>query len=388
MKALQTISGLSAQSGGPSSCTFELLEGLSRLGAHVDLLTASSPDMLGQGRPWMHDVPCDYKTPLGFSRNIARFLRNTDYDVYHANALWSYTSHVTCQTARARQKPYVLSPHGMLYPTALAICRWKKVPMLKLWFNKDIHSAACLHATCEQERQYCREFGYKGPIAIIPNAVTLPQELEQIYSDKRFRLCHNNFHTQRIVLGFLGRLHPIKQVERIIYALALLHPDIRQRVSLHIMGKYDDRYEAFLRSEVHRLKLEQNVEFVGFVDGMTKYERLAALAALFVPSKQENFGMIVPEALSVGTPVIASLGTPWRDLNDNQCGWWTDCQPETLANIMQQIVELSSQQLLGMAQRGRQLVAEKYAADHVAHMMWQLYLWLARRGNRPDFVDA
>lgn len=388
MKALQTISGLSAKSGGPSSCTFELLEGLSRLGAHVDLLTASSPDMLGQGRPWMHDVPCDYKTPLGFSRNIARYLQSTDYDVYHANALWSYTSHITCQTARERQKPYVLSPHGMLYPTALAISRWKKLPMLKLWFNKDIHSASCLHATCQQELQYCRDFGYKGPIAVIPNAVTLPDYIDSLYEQRRQRMLDMMQAEAPIVLGFLGRLHPIKRVENILYALALLPQDVIKRVSLLIVGKDDAQYESFLRSEVARLHLTQTVEFVGFVQGKEKFERLAQMTAMFVPSRQENFGMIVPEALSVGTPVIASLGTPWQELNDCQCGWWTDCEPERLAHVMRQIVTLSPQQRLDMGRGGRQLVQENYASNHVARMMWQLYSWLLGGEKRPDFVET
>lgn len=388
MKALQTISGLSAQSGGPSSCTFELLEGLSRLGAHVDLLTASSPDMLGKGRPWMHDVPCDYKTPLGFSRNIARFLRNTDYDVYHANALWSYTSHVTCQTARARQKPYVLSPHGMLYPTALAISRWKKVPMLKLWFNKDIHSAACLHATCEQERQYCRDFGYKGPIAIIPNAVTLPDDVDSLFEQKKRYMLGEKQVGERVVFGFLGRLHPIKQVENILYALVQLPKDVLKRVSVVIIGKDNAQYEDFLRNEVVRLHLTNNVDFMGFVQGREKFEHLARMTAMFVPSRQENFGMIIPEALSVGTPVIASYGTPWQEMNDCQCGWWTDCSPNNLAALMLQLVQFTSERLLDMGRRGQQLIKEHYASSTIANKMNAVYAWLANEAERPDWVDT
>ena len=52
------------------------------------------------------------------------------------------------------------------------------------------------------------------------------------------------------------------------------------------------------------------------MQGREKYERLANIWTLFVPSAQENFGMIVPEALICGTPVYASLGTPWGELND------------------------------------------------------------------------
>ena len=126
----------------------------------------------------------------------------------------------------------------------------------------------------------------------------------------------------------MGRLHPIKKVENLIYALSLLSKEEQSGLSLQIMGKYDDCYEEFLKTEVKRLGLDDCVEFVGFVSGEDKYDRLSRLWALMVPSTQENFGMIVPEALICGTPVYASLGTPWGELNEYQCGWWKDNAPE------------------------------------------------------------
>lgn len=161
MKVLQTIQGLSASSGGPSTCTRDLLEGLGDLGVSVHLLTTESADSrepnLGKGSDWLIEVPNDYKTPLFFSANLQRALAESDYDIYHTNGLWMYSNHITCKMARSKKKPYIISPHGMLYPSALAIKRWKKWPMLKLWFNKDVHNATCLHATCKQEMEHCRQ---------------------------------------------------------------------------------------------------------------------------------------------------------------------------------------------------------------------------------------
>ena len=57
MKILQTIGGLSARSGGPSTCTRDLLEGLELVGASVDLLTLKPRDPnehnLGEGSAWL-----------------------------------------------------------------------------------------------------------------------------------------------------------------------------------------------------------------------------------------------------------------------------------------------------------------------------------------------
>ena len=71
------------------------------------------------------------------------------------------------------------------------------------------------------------------------------------------------------------------------------------------MGSGSREYEEFLRNETSHLGLNDIVRFLGFVYGPDKYDKLSKLRALFVPSLQENFGMIVPEALICGTPVYA-----------------------------------------------------------------------------------
>lgn len=380
MKILQTIQGLSASSGGPSTCTRDLLEGLENLGVTVHLLTTESTDSkelnLGKGTGWLIEVANDYKTPLAFSANLQRALAESDYDIYHTNGLWMYSNHITCKMARAKKKPYIISPHGMLYPSALAIKRWKKWPMLKLWFNKDVHNATCLHATCKQEMEHCRTFGYKGPIAVIPNPVVFPKGVKAVI----------NKPEGRKQIGFLGRLHPIKKVENLIYALALLSKEEQSGLSLQIMGKYDDCYEEFLKTEVKRLGLDDCVKFVGFVSGRDKYDRLSRLWALMVPSTQENFGMIVPEALICGTPVYASLGTPWGELNEYQCGWWKDNEPQTIAKVMLEILSISEADAVAMGARGRKLMEEEYEQHKVAGMMNDLYKWVVGECAKPDFV--
>lgn len=386
---------MSAKSGGPSTCTLDLMNGLYDVGANTDLLTLKCPNgsekNLGAGSPWLHEVDYDYKTPFYISRNVQRYLADSDYDLYHANALWMGVNHDTCRIARKKGKPYIISPHGMLYPTALKVHAWKKWILLNLWYNKDIHNACCLHATCKQEMEHCRAFGYKGPIAVIPNAVVFPDFVKQ-YERKPDSFQYNG---GKRIIGFLGRLHPIKKVENIIYALDLLRSQheggiLLDSVVLQIMGKYDDSYEQWLKDEVRKLRLHGIVEFVGQVGGKDKYDRLSKLSALMVPSVQENFGMIVPEALICGTPVYASLGTPWEELNTERCGWWRDNSPVSIADVIKNILNSSEETLYEMGRNGRNLMERKYEQHKVAAMMKRLYEWIVEDGmdmsKKPEFV--
>ena len=230
---------------------------------------------------------------------------------------------------------------------------------------------------------------------MIPNAVVFPEGVE--LKDESLELRDSRGRRQ---IGFLGRLHPIKKVENVLYALDKVGGEgleLKDKISFQIMGKFDDVYEEWLKDEVKRLGLEECVEFVGFVSGKEKYDRLSKLSALMVPSAQENFGMIVPEALICGTPVYASLGTPWSELNECNVGWWKDNSPETITKVILDILSKSDDELRAMGANGRRLMEEKYEQHKVAGMMVELYEWIGELRaerlekrewlkRRPDFV--
>lgn len=384
MKILQTIAGLGAKSGGTSTCTYDLLNAMNKHNYNVDLLTPniSTPSdcLMGNGEEWIKVLPYDCYTPYGISQNIKRALEASDYDLYHTNGLWMYVNHITCNVARAKNKPYLITPHGMLYPLALRRSYWKKWPLIQCCFRKDIQDASCIHVTCHQEMEYVRQFGYQGPIAIIANPVVIPDFANILLEKKRQAFLGCSLPKK---LGFLGRLHPRKKIENLLYGASVCKVEVPYE--LIIMGKGDNEYECFLHEEVKRLKLN-NVKFLGFVNGYKKYEQLAQLSCLFVPSDFENFGMIVTEALSVGTPVMASWGTPWEELNTSSCGWWISRTPENIASVMKKVLDMPVHELLEMGERGQRLIREKYIADNVAQQMNQLYQWMADGVTKPEFV--
>ena len=380
MKILQTIAGFGAHSGGTSTCTYDLLSAMHGMGCDVDLMTVKVKDpsdkLMGQGEKWIKALDNDCRTPYGWSPNMTRFLRASDYDIYHTNGMWMHCNHETCTIARQKDKPYVITPHGMLYPQALARSAWKKKLLLNLGgVEKDLRHATCIHATCDAEMKHYRELGYTNPVAVIPNPMPIPSFIDDIKSEKSIKR-----------IGYLGRIHPYKNTEALINAWITLGNEVKD-AQLIIMGRGDNEYEAKMHQLVARHNLT-NVEFAGFVNGREKFERLASLTALCVPSITENFGMTVTEALSVGTPVIASLGTPWQELNTKHCGWWVDNDVETLADTISQALSLPQDEIEKMGNNGKRLVNEKYRDTQVAAMMKQLYEWVLYGGVKPVFLHV
>lgn len=374
MKYLQTIAGLSAKSGGTSTCTYDLVKALHAAGCDVDLITLNADNIVGNGENWIKALSNDSVSSYGYSHNMKQFLQGTTYDLYHTNGMWMYCNYITCSVARKKHKPYIITPHGMLYPQALARSAWKKKILLTIGGSaKDLKNAACIHVTCKAEMGHYRDLGYKNPVAVIPNPVTIPYFISDI-----------TVQQERRSIGYLGRLHPYKRPDALIKAWAQLAGDTKG-FELVLMGKGTDEYERYLHDLVTELQLK-NVSFLGMVTGKEKYKILASMRALCVPSKTENFGMTVAEALIAGTPVICTNTAPWEDLNTDHCGWWVDNDIDTLAQTIRDVLQLPQSEIGKMGENGKKLVESKYKDTQVAAMMKRLYEWILNGGEKPEFV--
>lgn len=184
MNILQSIAGFGKLYGGIATCTYDLISTMHRIGCPVDLLTleVKNPNdtLMGDNDVWIKALPNDAITPYEYSDGVRKFMNDNEYDLYHTNGLWMYCNHITCAIARTKGKPYIITPHGMLYSAALKRSYWKKWSLLHLAFRNDINKADCIHVTCKTEMKYVRDFGYKGNIAIIPNPANLPDYLNEI----------------------------------------------------------------------------------------------------------------------------------------------------------------------------------------------------------------
>jgi glycosyltransferase involved in cell wall biosynthesis len=83
------------------------------------------------------------------------------------------------------------------------------------------------------------------------------------------------------------------------------------------------RYRA--RLEAHAAQLGcQRVTFTGPVYGQDKVDLLMRADLFVLPTQNENFGLVVGEALAAGIPAIVTNGAPWKGLETEDCGWWID----------------------------------------------------------------
>ncbi|MGC1399118.1 glycosyltransferase, partial [Candidatus Binatus sp.] len=88
------------------------------------------------------------------------------------------------------------------------------------------------------------------------------------------------------------------------------------------------------------------------------------------PSFTENFAIVVAEALAHGAAVIASTGTPWKDVERVGCGLCVANDPASLADA---ISKINSMPLAEMGERGRRWMAADFSWEKCAAEMIALY---------------
>ena len=368
---------LDVKSGGPALSTYLTIKGLRNTGVDVEMVM---PPLGEEGKLIADDVNLHYTAPVKNSRmeympRMNQLLKELpQYDLYHVQGLWQWLGHSVASYARKQKKPYVITLRGMLYPQALAHSTLIKKISLALYQRNDLRRAACIQATCKEEMNYYRELGFTNPVAILPNPIEVDGIIERPIPPKT-----------KLRIGYLGRIHPRKRIERLIYAFDALCDELKD-AELLIIGAGDKQYEQFLREEVIRLNLH-NVRFAGFLTGEEKDTAILSLSYLVVPSDFENFGNIVTEALVRGIPVIASKGMPWQELDEFHCGWWIDNDQETINQTLHIAINTPESERIEMGMHGKQLVAEKYSVDSLGEKMKQFYEWILYGGTMPEFVN-
>ena len=363
--------------GGPALSTWLSIKGLRDLGVHTDLIM----EPVNNGKIISEDLnPTFSEQPkygtLAYVPNLKETLNNIGLpDLYHVQGVWMLHGTQIARYADKHSIPYIVTLRGMLYPQALAHNPLVKKLSLLLYQNKTLRNAAAIQATCIEEMEHYRSLGFKNPVAVLPNPIEVDKYINQpIELKSRFRI------------GYLGRVHPRKRIERLIHAMADLREKLPGDAELLIIGGGDRNYEVFLQQEVSRLNLNNQVRFTGFLSGKEKDYAIDSLSVLAVPSDYENFGNIVTEALVHGVPVIASTGMPWSELPENDCGWWINNDQKSINQTILKASELGPTKLYEMGIKGRDLMIRNYSVESLGKRMKILYEWIINGGTKPDFV--
>lgn len=385
LRCAQILASIDDSTSGPSYSVPRLSAELRQKGVHVTLFTVSGwrrtdgssdkLDAIAKHLAYNQDftnIPILRR--LCFSHELMNALSQcaSDIEIYHSHGLWLMPNLYPAWACRRSETALVVSPRGMLGRAALRFSRLKKLGFWYALQRSAMCEAKCLHATSDQEYEEIRAFGLHNPVAMIRNGIDLPNLTEKLPMKK-----------ERIVLS-LGRIHPKKGLDMLVKAWAMVESQL-PGWNLKIVGSD----EAGYANKIKVLASECGASRITFEDplyGDAKFSELQNADIFVLPSLNENFGLVVAEALASGTPVISTKGTPWSELPMRGCGWWIDAGVDSLAATLTEAAAMPRQTLKNMGAKGREWMAKKFSWEGVADDMLQVYRWLATKSDMPPTV--
>ena len=238
-------------------------------------------------------------------------------------------------------------------------------------------------ACSEQEALSLRDFGLSQPIVILPNGVneSLIRKNPLNKKDLVFRLKYDIRPNTRILL-FLSRIHPFKGLELFLECILAIKDEFRKNNWIFVIAGINElSHEIELRIFVESNDIGDIVRFVGPQYGQNKVDVFDSADCFILPSKGENFGIAVIEALARGLPVITTKTTPWRELEDLDCGWWVSRTKNDFINTLLELFSKDESNLIQMGENGIKLVESKYTWSKVSQQSIQMYKWVLNDFN-------
>jgi L-malate glycosyltransferase len=304
-------------------------------------------------------VPLDGRYKLAFAAHLQRELNARRIRCIH---LHNYQPAILLGArGRARGTGVVKTEHGMPELTgasALETLKLRGYRALECWSLRRLR-ATVVYVTAEMQARSRADHARLATM-VIPNGIA-PLSRESTQRPPTFA-------QDRLNVVLVGRLEAVKGLPHAVRALK--EPNAPARCHLHIIGTGPQA--DFLRAEIEALGLEEWVTLGGFTDRPLDF--IAHADALLLPSMHEGLPYVVLEAMSLGTPVLASAvgGIPEIVRHDVNGLLFEPARPAAIAAALRRLAEEPTlrEQLAAAATL---TVRERYSAAGMAHAYLDVY---------------
>lgn len=309
------------KAGGPTQSLANLVSNVTKLPIKV---ICTNKDLDGTVLKVPTDSWCQVDHALVWyasekSQKSIDSLIETD-DILFINSIFSHHfDYGSLLKSKAKRK--IISPRGMLDKGSLSQKAWKKKIYLTYWKLMGFHKLCEWHASSEEEKKGIQKvFGKQSKIWVVPN---FPRIIPFQTEEKK---------QGQLTLISIAVISPMKNHLLVLEALK----NVKAAITYHIYGPIKDaNYWEECKAAIQQLHENIEVHFHGDVIPEKVPEALSKAHIAILPSKSENFGHSIFEALTAGKPVITSHHTPWNQLKESNAGINVDIEKsEELSNAI------------------------------------------------------
>jgi len=376
LKILHVISSVNPEGGGPIEGVKQLHLPLLALGAEVEIACCDPLDA-----PWL--ATCDLSTVhalgpakgnYGYAPLLLSWLHANAprFDAVIVEGLWQYHGLAVRKSLIAIDVPYFVFTHGMLDPWFKKTYPLKHFKKWLYWLYAEyrvLRDARAVIFTCEEERLLARQsFWLYKVTEMVTNYGTSSPPSNGVQLAKNFLLNYPNLKDKRIIL-FLSRIHEKKGCDLLLEAFSQV---LRNDNSLHLVMAGPDQHgwAVRLRGQAEKLGIADSISWPGMLQGDDKWGAFYASDVFCLPSHQENFGIVVAEALACGKPVLISNKVNiWREIESDAAGFVDEDTVEGTVRNLQRWLALNTEAYFSMSERARQCFAKRFHIQRAAERL-------------------
>ena len=387
MQIVHVVNSVNPMNGGPIEGVKQLAAALYTLGHTVEVASLDDP---AASYAKAFPLPLYALGPsfhrYRFSSALVPWLRENArrYDVVVVNGIWGYASFGTWRALRQSGTPYAIFTHGMLDP-------WFKhqypLKHLKKWLYwpwaeyRVLRDASAVIFTSEEERLLARRsfWLYAARERVVNYGTALPNGDPEVQKNAFFDRFPKT-RGKRLVL-FIGRIHPKKGCELAIRAFASV---MGEGPDWHLVMAGPDQigWQRELSEMADSLGLADRTTWTGMLTGDVKWGSIRASEVLLLPSHQENFGIVVAEALACGVPtLISNKVNIWREVEDAGAGLVADDNVQGATQLLRSWIGMSAEQRYRMRLRAKACFEEQFAIGRAAMSLIRILSSLTASGT-------
>jgi glycosyltransferase involved in cell wall biosynthesis len=281
------------------------------------------------------------------SQKIRALINEVDPDVVYVNGIYSFYFSIL-PIIVSKQLGYhniLVAVRGMLAQSAINVKGFKKKLFFRLAKAYKLYRNISFHATNDAEEADIRAaLGDKVHVKVATN---LPKKSER----KKALQLERIKKPGELDLISVARIAPEKNTK---FALEVLRDFKGQgKIKMDLYGPvYNEAYWNECNAIIAQMPDNISVEYKGSLEKEKVHKMLLHCHALFMPTKGENFGHIILESFSTGSPVLISDQTPWKNLTKKGVGYAiplkdTDAYHAALTDLLQ----LNQEQFNALSER-------------------------------------
>lgn len=372
--------------GGPVLSVSQLCEGLANLGHEVEVFTSNAgldnqPELPLNQPVLRNGVKVTYfeqKPGIGINcpgMEQAVTARAKEFDIIHVTGVWQRTSGAACKAAKNQGVSYVVSPRGALGPYSWRQKTAKKL-VYYLWQESfNVRNAAAIHYTSKQELEECQWLKLPGQAFIVPNGLDTKFWQPATTEAKAWRKSHHLDEDDFVILN-VGRLHHKKGLDLLPKALAPLR---NQNWQMIFVGGDDDGTKEKLKQQFQTANLIKHIRFLDRCEPKELPAIYDAANLFILPSRHENFGNVVVEALSCECPVLISDQVGLHDeVAEAEMGWVRSRVAAEWTNIISELMQ-SPNKLQLAAAKSREWIESTFSIQRTSMRMAEHYIQITKK---------